>query len=183
MGRSWIVWMTDHRLSPVIASALESIGRYVFPPLPYIDPARGVRISGDGPCGPACWIVVSRPKSKSAARWGSLPGWYSKAPHWGKSQMVGGKPPGLLRALVRDYTRPGDHICDPFMGAGTTGMAAVELARIFSGCEIHEGRFAIAKKNIDRSAVSATGTLFDERLVNGAVRRACKKAGLFGGTP
>jgi hypothetical protein len=100
--KNWIVWLTDHTLAPIIAAALEEMGRYVFPPIPFIDAERGVRICGDGPAGPACWIVVSRPKSKAGAKCGSLPGWYIKSPHWGSNLMVGGKPVGLMKRLILD---------------------------------------------------------------------------------
>jgi len=38
--------------------------------------------------------------------------------------------------LIRRLTRPGELIVDPFMGAGTTGVAALALKRRFTGCEI-----------------------------------------------
>lgn len=44
--------------------------------------------------------------------------------------------------------RPGATILDPYMGSGTTGVAAVRLGFNFIGCEVDEGYFAIAKKRI-----------------------------------
>jgi site-specific DNA-methyltransferase (adenine-specific) len=40
-------------------------------------------------------------------------------------------------------------ILDPFMGSGTTGVAAVQLGRNFIGCEINPAYFAIAQKRIE----------------------------------
>jgi len=40
-----------------------------------------------------------------------------------------------VRWLVRWFTSPGDTVIDPFVGSGTTGMAAVQLGRHFLGCD------------------------------------------------
>lgn len=39
------------------------------------------------------------------------------------------KPVGLVAALLRNSTRPGDHVLDPFVGSGTTIIAAEQLGR------------------------------------------------------
>ena len=48
---------------------------------------------------------------------------------WGQSES------GLID-IVNRLTRPGDLICDPFVGAGTTGVAALSQGRRFVGCDI-----------------------------------------------
>jgi site-specific DNA-methyltransferase (adenine-specific) len=58
------------------------------------------------------------------------------------------KPLPLMIELVLDFTKPGDIILDPFMGSGTTGVAAVQLGRHFIGCEIDPAYFAIAERRI-----------------------------------
>lgn len=40
------------------------------------------------------------------------------------------------------------HILDPFMGSGTTGVAAVRLGRRFTGIEIDEAYFDIACRRV-----------------------------------
>ena len=42
-----------------------------------------------------------------------------------------------------------DTILDPFMGSGTTGVAAVRLGRKFTGIEIDPGYFDIACRRIE----------------------------------
>jgi site-specific DNA-methyltransferase (adenine-specific) len=50
-------------------------------------------------------------------------------------------------------------VLDPFMGSGTTGVAAVQLGRRFIGIEISPDYCAIAKRRIE--AALGKGTLFD----------------------
>ena len=38
--------------------------------------------------------------------------------------------------LVREASKPGELVCDPFTGSGTTGIAALREGRSFLGCEI-----------------------------------------------
>ena len=45
-------------------------------------------------------------------------------------------PRALPDRFIRQYSRPGDLVVDPFCGVGTTGRAAVELGRRFVGFEI-----------------------------------------------
>jgi DNA modification methylase len=59
------------------------------------------------------------------------------------------KPIGWMTWLVNLATRRGERIVDPFMGSGTTGVAAVKLGRRFTGIEIDAGYFDIACRRID----------------------------------
>jgi site-specific DNA-methyltransferase (adenine-specific) len=64
--------------------------------------------------------------------------------------VVGAKPIDLMRALVRDYSRPGDVICDPCAGGGTTGRAAQLEGRGFIGAEMDPDTFAKAQERLAR---------------------------------
>lgn len=59
------------------------------------------------------------------------------------------KPFKLMRWLVERASLPGETILDPFMGSGTTGVAAVKLGRKFTGIEIDPGYFDIACRRIE----------------------------------
>jgi site-specific DNA-methyltransferase (adenine-specific) len=61
------------------------------------------------------------------------------------------KPIALLRDWVRDFTDHGETILDPFMGSGTTGVAALQLGRKFIGIELDPGYFDIACKRIEQA--------------------------------
>jgi site-specific DNA-methyltransferase (adenine-specific) len=54
------------------------------------------------------------------------------------------KPVELLERLIALTTRPGDTVCDPFMGSGSTGKAALLLGRKFVGVEREPEYCAIA---------------------------------------
>jgi len=53
-----------------------------------------------------------------------------------------------MRWLVSRWSDPGDLVYDPFMGSGTTGVAAVEQGRDFLGVEIVPAYFEIACKRL-----------------------------------
>lgn len=47
------------------------------------------------------------------------------------------KPLEIIRRLIRNSSKPGDRICDPFIGSGTTGAAAIMEDREITGCELN----------------------------------------------
>jgi len=58
------------------------------------------------------------------------------------------KPIAIIQRMVEASTREGDKILDPFMGSGTTGVAALRLNRKFIGIEKDENYFKLAEKRI-----------------------------------
>jgi 16S rRNA G966 N2-methylase RsmD len=102
-----------------------------------------------------CWtIAYMLPGGQAAQQWnvkvnnfwkpillfGDVPKWFGdvcasdvndndKRFHdWGQSES------GMVDLIDR-VTEPGQLICDPFCGAGTTGVAAIKLRRRFIGCD------------------------------------------------
>ena len=61
------------------------------------------------------------------------------------------KPITMMNVVVNRYIEETETIFDPFMGSGTTGVAAVQLGRNFIGCEIDPKYFAIAEKRINEA--------------------------------
>ena len=59
------------------------------------------------------------------------------------------KPVAVMRWLVRLVTPPGGVVLDPFMGSGTTGIAAVKEEMRFVGIEMSEDYLGIARARID----------------------------------
>ena len=58
------------------------------------------------------------------------------------------KPVSLMTELVQLFTNPGQIVCDPFMGSGSTGIACVRTGRKFIGIELNPEYYAIAKARI-----------------------------------
>lgn len=145
----WVVWMTDSDLALTVRQALEAVGRYAFAPLPFYQPGRSVRLSGDGPCSWTDWIIAARTTAQN--KWGTLPGGYVAGVGWNDKARMGGKPTALMRALVGDYSKVGDLVLDSHMGAGTTGVACAMLGRRFVGVENDRQAFDIACDRIENA--------------------------------
>jgi len=48
---------------------------------------------------------------------------------WGQSESG-------MRSLIERLTKPGQQVCDPFLGGGTTAFVSIGLGRRFVGCDI-----------------------------------------------
>lgn len=147
----WMVALTDSELIGAWRTAYESVGRYAFAPVPCVMRGMSVRLSGDGPSSWAVYAMVARPPTKAFATWGTLPGAYTGTP---STEAGGGrgKPDWLMRALVRDYSRLGDRVVDPFAGWGSTLSAAIGLGRSALGSEIDPVVCAEGNRRIARGS-------------------------------
>lgn len=169
-GVGWIVPLTDHVLAPEWAASLEAAGRYAFSPLACMEPGGRVRMTGDGPAQWSTLAVPSRPSDAAwLARWRasrkaaglglSLPGGYvvplgqgdtRAGRRTGVTRILGGKPLWLMRAIIRDYSRPGDLVVDPCAGGATTLLAAAIEGRRAIGAECDPDTFAKAAKRLEK---------------------------------
>jgi DNA modification methylase len=61
--------------------------------------------------------------------------------HWGQSASG-------MRDLMKRFVVPGQVICDPFLGGGTTGVVAVELGGEFIGIDKEEQCVEDTKRRI-----------------------------------
>lgn len=68
--------------------------------------------------------------------------------HKGKRQHPTQKHLTLFEDLIRKHSNQGDMVVDPFLGSGTTGVAAVKNFRNFSGCDINPHYVRISEKRI-----------------------------------
>jgi site-specific DNA-methyltransferase (adenine-specific) len=57
-------------------------------------------------------------------------------------------PVELPRRLIELYTYAGDLVLDPFIGSGTTAVAAVRTARHFVGFDTDESYVALARRRL-----------------------------------
>lgn len=56
-----------------------------------------------------------------------------------------------VRWLIEWHSDAGDVICDPFLGSGTTGVAAVDIGRKFVGIEVKREYFDLACERIEQA--------------------------------
>jgi DNA modification methylase len=70
------------------------------------------------------------------------------------------KPVGVMKWCIGHLPDITGAILDPFMGSGTTGVAATQMGRDFIGIELHEPYFDIAVRRIEQA--QRQGDLFIE---------------------
>ena len=64
------------------------------------------------------------------------------------------KPIALIDRCLRASTNPGDVVLDPFMGSGSTGIAALTLGRSFIGFESVEEYVDVAVERLGETAAA-----------------------------
>ena len=149
----WFCAITDDVLSQVWRQTYRDLAGTPTAPTPRLDFAsvpilrHNPRRTGDGPGSGACYMMVCRPRQDPFSTWGSLPCWYEQgAP--ARGGIIGEKSLSTMRAIVRDYTRRGNRVCDPCAGRGTTLLAAVMEGREAIGAEADPGRFELAVRRL-----------------------------------
>ena len=150
--RGWFCAMSDDVLILPWRDALERRKRLGFAALPCVIPGMTVRLQGDGPSSWCIHLNVARPRREPFSKWGTLRGEYRYTSDRGH---IGGKPLEMMRAIVRDYSRRGDLVCDPCAGGGTTLLAAVLEGRRAIGAEIDPETFELAVARLRRGYTPA----------------------------
>ncbi|MFI5229214.1 MAG: DNA-methyltransferase [Gemmatimonadales bacterium] len=147
--RRWIVVFAAERQIETWAQALEAGGaRFIRLGLALRANPRP-QMTADRPAPPADWLVIAHGPGERL-RWngGGHPAvWDSPAARFDtgrKTLHPTQKPLHLMRALVSDFTDPGELVLDPFAGSGTTASACAELARRFIGWELSSAFHAAA---------------------------------------
>jgi site-specific DNA-methyltransferase (adenine-specific) len=107
------------------------------------------QISADRPANGWDGIAYIYPKNKKKS-------WNGGGSHgnWSGAVVTNGdhptgKPVDMVLSWVNRFTHQGQAILDPFMGSGTTGVAAVQMGRKFIGIEREPKYFEIACKRIE----------------------------------
>jgi site-specific DNA-methyltransferase (adenine-specific) len=71
------------------------------------------------------------------------------------------KPLSLMEHIVKASSKPGATVFDPFMGSGTTGVAAVKLGRHFIGCDLSERWVNRTRQRIETQAQTVQPSLLE----------------------
>jgi site-specific DNA-methyltransferase (adenine-specific) len=136
--------------------AFEAAGAKYKRAMVWIKPDAMPQFNGQGPAAgfesiTAVWC------GSGYSRWngGGRPGtFYHNKNTGGKHEHETQKPVPLMSELVQLFSNRGELVCDPFMGSGTTGIAAVKLGRRFCGVEINDAYFDLACRRV-QSALDA----------------------------
>ena len=78
-------------------------------------------------------------------------------------------PVELPRRLIRLLTDVGDTVLDPFMGSGTSGVAAVAAGRSFIGVDKDDAAVDVARRRISDTQNNAVRGAAEPRTLNGLV--------------
>ena len=70
------------------------------------------------------------------------------------------KPVALMEHYINLSSNRGDTVLDPFLGSGTTAVAAIRTGRKFIGIEIEEKWFDVAAKRIENEYKNFQQNLF-----------------------
>lgn len=98
---------------------------------------------------PGEYIIDRNKLSKSEwNEWGMRGVWYIKSVQR-NSDHEAKFPLELATKVIRLYTSEGDIVLDPFMGSGTTAIAAVKVNREFIGIEKEKKYVKLAQKKVD----------------------------------
>lgn len=67
------------------------------------------------------------------------------------------KPLALLNRIIQASSNPGDLVLDPFVGSGTTAVAAAQLNRRFAGIDLASFMLDIAQRRLEGHPVATIG--------------------------
>ena len=73
------------------------------------------------------------------------------------------KPVAILKKLITIASNEGDVVLDPFMGVGSTGVAALDLGRKFIGFEINPTYFTAAERRLNN--MNPQPLLFEDTFI------------------
>ncbi len=71
-------------------------------------------------------------------------------PNNGKRYHPTQKPVDLMIELIKKHSNEGQLVVDPFVGSGTTGIAAARTGRRFTGCDTHKKYIEIAWERLEK---------------------------------
>jgi site-specific DNA-methyltransferase (adenine-specific) len=154
--RRWAIVFSDVEFSSEWRRLLEDSGlRYVRTGA-WVKPDAMPQMTGDRPAVgfEPCTIA----HAKGAMRWGGggrQAVWiYNTAKGNGRPDHPCPKPEPLMCDLVSLFTDVGETILDPFMGSGTTLVAAKRLGRKAIGIELEEKYCEIAARRLSQGALN-----------------------------
>lgn len=150
-AKGWLLLFCTTEGVALWRDEIEAHGIKYKTPCIWIKPDAMPKFNGQGPshgheCIVTAWAGKGYSKWNGGGRRGTFTHNTNSPDRDGRHQTE--KPISLMMELVQLFTNPGDTVCDPCMGSGTTGVACIKLGRKFIGCEIDKNYFDIALERI-----------------------------------
>lgn len=150
--RGWFISFCTTEGVAIWRDAIEKHGLKYKTPMIWVKPDAMPKMNGQGPshgheCMVSAWCASGYARWNGGGRRGTFTHNTNQPDRHGVHQTE--KPIPLMVELITLFSNPGQTICDPFMGSGTTGVACVRTGRKFIGIEINEEYFEIAKQRIE----------------------------------
>ena len=149
LARRWILVFCQVEAAMKWRAALEAGGAVYKRTCQWVKPDGKPQYSGDRPGIGYESIVACHAPGRSRWNGGGSHGVFivnkGGDPRTGHQTQ---KPLALMELLVRLFSDPGELILDPFVGSGTTGVAAIRLGRRFSGWEMNPDYVEVARRRL-----------------------------------
>ncbi len=153
--KRWVLVFTDVESVGLWQGAYAAAGLDYCRSGVWVKPNATPQRSGDRPSpGFEAIVIGHRPGRKRWNGGGHTAVWTCLVEGHGRVHPTQ-KPIALMEKLVEEFTEPGELVCDPFAGGGTTGVAALHLGRRFLGWELQphfhaaaQSRLAVAREQI-----------------------------------
>lgn len=145
-----IAMFTDWRQLPTTTDAIQAGGMVWRGVVPWHKPnGRPVQGRWANSCEYVVW-GTNGPRDLLALEGRALPGFYqAQAPR--EREHITQKPLDVMRDLVK-IVPEGGTVLDPFMGSGTTGVAAILEGRNFIGVEMTDHYYEVAARRLSEAA-------------------------------
>jgi site-specific DNA-methyltransferase (adenine-specific) len=157
----YFMTFTDWRQYPVMSDAIQCGGVFWRGTVVW-DKGRGARAPHKGYFRHQCEYILWGTKGKIpiARHDGPFPGCFTVTVRQNDKHHLTGKPTELMRELARPVP-PGGVVLDPFMGSGSTGVAALLSGRSFIGIEREAAYVDIARRRLDGVAPFSANMIQD----------------------
>lgn len=163
VSQGWLILFTLAEGVRAWRDDIQSAGGKYDTCMAWVKPDSAPRFNGQGPargfeCAVTAWCAPGHRSWNAGGKRGVYTHCVNGPERHGEHPTE--KPRKLMAEILRDFTNPDEIILDPFMGSGTTGVAAVQMGRDFIGIEREPRYFDIACKRIEDA--QRQGDMFTE---------------------
>jgi site-specific DNA-methyltransferase (adenine-specific) len=132
--------------------SIEAAGAKYKRAMVWVKPDAMPQFNGQGPSvGHEMMVVAWCGPGHSSWNGGGRPGTFTFTKNTQGAEHPTQKPLPLISEIVSLFSNPGDLVCDPFMGSGTTGVACARMGRLFVGVEQNPKWFDLSCRRIEQA--------------------------------